>query len=49
MNQAQLLDNPNGNTGVAPAAPATQDDQALHPKKNVAPGPTGTVSRDKDL
>ncbi len=49
MSQAQLLDNPNSGTGTVPAAPATQEDNTPRPQKDVAPGPTGTVSRDKDL
>ena len=48
MSQAQLLGNPN-EAGGAATAPATQDDSVPHPKQDVAPGPTGTVSRDKDL
>lgn len=49
MRQAQLLDNPNEADGGGATAPATQDDSVPHPKQEVAPGPTGTVSRDKDL
>lgn len=48
MSQAQLLGNPN-EAGGAATAPAAQDDSAPHPKQEVAPGPTGMVSRDKDL
>jgi hypothetical protein len=48
MNQAQLLSNPN-DASSSNAAPAAQEDNTLRPKKDVAPGPTGSVSRDKDL
>lgn len=48
MSQAQLLGNPN-ETGGAAIAPAAQNDSTPRPKQNVAPGPTGSVSRDKDL
>lgn len=48
MSQAQLLDNPNEASGAA-TAPAAQDDNTSRPKQDVAPGPTGSVSRDKDL
>lgn len=48
MSQAQLLDNPNEASGAA-TSPATQDDNVPRPKQDVAPGPTGSVSRDKEL
>ncbi|MDG4596128.1 MAG: hypothetical protein P9F75_10660 [Candidatus Contendobacter sp.] len=48
MSQAQLLDNPNEAGGTVPA-PAAQDDNVPRPPKAVAPGPSGQVTRDKDL
>ena len=48
MSQAQLLDNPN-EAGGAATAPAAQDDNVPRPPKAVAPGPSGQVTRDKDL
>ena len=48
MNQAQLLDNPDDARGAA-STDATPDDNTPRPARNVAPGPTGSVSRDKDL
>lgn len=46
MNQAQLLGKPNEAGDVAPAA---QDDKVPRPSKEVAPGPSGQVSSDKNL
>lgn len=48
MNQAQLLGNPNdaGSSNTDPTAP---DSNIPRPKQEVAPGPTGSVSRDKEL
>lgn len=48
MSQAQLLDNPN-EAGGAATAPAAQEDNVPRPPKAVAPGPSGQVTRDKDL
>ena len=48
MNQAQLLSNPN-DAGSSNAAPAAPESNIPRPKQEVAPGPTGSVSRDKDL
>ena len=48
MSQAQLLDNPN-EAGGAATAPAAQDNNVPRPPKAVAPGPSGQVTRDKDL
>jgi hypothetical protein len=46
MSQAQLLDNPNSNSG---AAPSTQDSNVPRPSREVGQGPSGQISRDKDL
>lgn len=48
MSQAQLIDNPDAAGGAA-TAPAAQEDNVPRPPKAVAPGPSGQVSRDKDL
>lgn len=48
MSQTQLLDQPNEAGGTI-LAPATQDNSVPHPARNVAPGPSGQISRDNDL
>jgi hypothetical protein len=49
MNQAQLLVNPNEAGGAAAPTTTAPDVNAPRPSGTVAPGPSGTVSRDKDL
>ena len=48
MSQTQLLGNPN-EAGSNNTTPATPNNNAPRPKQEVAPGPTGSVSRDKEL
>jgi len=48
MSQTQLLGNPN-DASSNNTAPATPDSNAPRPKQEVAPGPTGSVSHDKEL
>lgn len=49
MSQTQLLVNPNEAGGAAAPTTTAPDVNAPRPSGTVAPGPSGTVSRDKDL